>query len=44
MLNEAAQLGGVDLPILCASADDGPVEEHLLSTLLPHAFGPSDLG
>jgi cytidine deaminase len=28
----------------CASADGAVVEQHLLSTLLPYAFGPADLG
>lgn len=44
VLNEAAQLGGRDLVIHCASADGRTVERHLLSALLPHAFGPADLG
>lgn len=44
VLNEAAQLGGRDLPIHCASADGTSVETHLLSELLPHAFGPANLG
>jgi cytidine deaminase len=44
MLHEAASLAGRDLPIHCASADGGAVETHMLSALLPHAFGPADLG
>ncbi len=44
MLNEAAQLAGVDLIVHCASADGTVIEQYLLSTLLPHAFGPADLG
>ncbi len=44
IINEAAQLGHRDLPIHCASGDGATVERHLLSTLLPHAFGPADLG
>jgi cytidine deaminase len=44
ILNEAAQLGGRDLEVFCASADGAVVERHLLSDLLPHAFGPADLG
>jgi cytidine deaminase len=39
LLNEAAQLGGRDITIYCGSADN----RYLLSTLLPHAFGPKDL-
>ena len=44
VLNEAAQMGGRDLPVFCASADGMAVERHMLSALLPHAFGPADLG
>jgi cytidine deaminase len=44
VINEAAQLGGRDIPIYCASADGMTVERHLLSELLPFAFGPKDLG
>ena len=44
VLNEAAQLGGRDLPVHCASADGTSVETYLLSELLPHAFGPANLG
>lgn len=43
LLNEAAQLGQRDLEIFCSSADGHAVERHLLSDLLPHAFGPADL-
>ncbi len=43
VLNEAAQLGGRDLIIHCASGDGSAVERHLLSYLLPKAFGPADL-
>lgn len=42
MLNEAAQLGGYDLPIHCASVA-GEFVTHRLSALLPHAFGPASL-
>jgi cytidine deaminase len=38
-LNEAAQLGGHDIAVYCGSADN----RHMLSALLPHAFGPKDL-
>jgi len=44
VINEAAQLGGRDLPVYCAAADGSAVERHMLSALLPHAFGPKDLG
>ena len=43
ILNEAAQHGGRDLAIHCASADGRIVRRHPLSELLPHAFGPDDL-
>jgi len=44
VLNEAAQMGGRDIEVFCASADGAVVERHLLSDLLPHPFGPADLG
>ena len=44
VINEAAQVGGRDLPVYCAAADGSAVERHMLSALLPHAFGPKDLG
>jgi cytidine deaminase len=44
ILNEAAQVGGRDLPVYCAAPDGSAVEKHLLSALLPLAFGPDDLG
>jgi cytidine deaminase len=43
MLNEAAQLAQTDLVIHCASGNGETVEQHLLSVLLPHAFGPANL-
>ena len=44
VLNEAAQLGRRDLLIHCGAAEGGAVETYRLSELLPHAFGPADLG
>ena len=44
VLNEAAQLGGRDLTVWCAGLTGDALEEHRLSDLLPHAFGPADLG
>ncbi|MDP1025870.1 cytidine deaminase [Sphingomonas sp. KR1UV-12] len=44
VINEAAQMGGRDLPVLCAAAEGDAVARHRLSDLLPHAFGPGDLG
>ena len=43
ILNEAAEIGDRDITIHCASGDGTAVERHMLSTLLPHAFGPKDL-
>lgn len=42
-LLEAAQLGGRDVEVLCASGDGASVQRHRLSTLLPHGFGPANL-
>ena len=44
VLNEAAQIGRRDLVIHCAAAEGGEVVTLRLSELLPHAFGPADLG
>jgi len=44
VLNEAAQMGGRDLDVYCSGLAGGVVEAHRLSELLPHAFGPGDLG
>ncbi len=44
VLNEAAQIGGRDLVIHCASGDGLTIATHALSALLPHAFGPANLG
>ncbi len=44
VLNEAAQLGGRDLPVHCGAAEGDAIASHRLSALLPHAFGPADLG
>jgi cytidine deaminase len=44
VLNEAAGIGRRDLVILCAGAEGDAIERHRLSDLLPHAFGPADLG
>lgn len=44
ILNEAAQLGRRDIEVFCASADGAVVERHMLSDLLPHAFGPAHVG
>ena len=44
ILNEAVQLGGVDIDIYCGSADGEDFAHFRASELLPHAFGPADLG
>ncbi|WP_442681566.1 cytidine deaminase [Sphingomonas sp. ASY06-1R] len=44
ILNEAADMGRRDITIYCGSADGAIVRRHLLSELLPFAFGPGDLG
>ncbi len=44
VLNEAAQMGGVDLPVHCGAAEGDAVASYALSQLLPDAFGPADLG
>jgi cytidine deaminase len=40
---EAAQLGDRDFEIICSSGDGASVERHMLSTLIPHGFGPANL-
>ena len=44
VLNEAAQMGGRDLPVHCGAAEGDAVTSYRLSQLLPQAFGPADLG
>ena len=44
VLNEAAQMGGRDLAVHCAGAQGHAIASYRLSTLLPDAFGPADLG
>jgi cytidine deaminase len=44
VLNEAAQMAGVDLPVHCGAAEGDVVRTYRLSDLLPDAFGPADLG
>jgi cytidine deaminase len=39
IMNEAAQLGNRDIAVYCGAARS----RHMLSELLPHAFGPKDL-
>ncbi len=44
ILNEAQDVAGHDIPILCASGNGESVTRHRLAELLPHAFGPASLG
>lgn len=44
ILHEAEQVAGRGIAIYCAAPAGGAIVEHSLATLLPHAFGPSDLG
>ncbi|MES2988140.1 MAG: cytidine deaminase [Pseudomonadota bacterium] len=44
VINEAAQLGGRDLPVHCGGATGDAMVTYKLSELLPAAFGPKDLG
>ncbi|MBY0285208.1 MAG: cytidine deaminase [Sphingomonas sp.] len=44
VLNEAAQIGGRDLVIHCAGGSGDALASFNLSDLLPHAFGPANLG
>ena len=44
IINEAAQLSGCDIDIYCGSADGSAFAYFRASDLLPHAFGPADLG
>lgn len=41
---EAAQLGGLDIEILCGSGDGSSFERHRISELIPFGFGPASLG
>ena len=40
---EAAQIGGRDVEIVCASGDGEQVRTHRISDLIPHGFGPANL-
>lgn len=44
VLNEAAQAGRRDLNVWCSGLTGGPIAEYTLGELLPHAFGPANLG
>jgi cytidine deaminase len=44
IIHEAAQMVGVDLPVHCGAAEGEAVATYASSALLPHSFGPKDLG
>ena len=44
VLNEAAQMSGCDIEIFCGAGSGDDIARYRLSDLLPHAFGPADLG
>ena len=44
VINEAAQLAGRDILVFCGGAAGDEIAAYTLSELLPHAFGPADLG
>lgn len=44
IINEAEQMAGRSIAIYCAGAEGAAVQQHSLAGLLPHAFGPADLG
>ncbi|BCA61121.1 cytidine deaminase [Sphingomonas sp. HMP9] len=43
VINEAAQMGGRDLPVHCGAAEGDAIRTYVISELLPDAFGPADL-
>lgn len=44
ILNEAAEVARTDIAVHCASGDGSALASYRLSELLPHSFGPKDLG
>lgn len=44
IMNEAEQMAGRTLAIYCAAPEGDALAEHRVAELLPHAFGPADLG
>jgi cytidine deaminase len=44
VINEAAQVGRRDIAVHCGGAAGDEIATYKLSELLPHAFGPADLG
>ncbi|MEY4500868.1 MAG: hypothetical protein RIS52_758 [Pseudomonadota bacterium] len=44
VIHEAAQLSACDILVHCASAEGETIKSAPISVLLPHAFGPRDVG
>ncbi len=44
VLNEAQEVAGREIAILCAAGSGEAVMRHRLADLLPHAFGPATMG
>lgn len=44
IIHEAEEMAGRPIAIYCAAAQGEAVTEHNIATLLPHAFGPRDMG
>jgi len=44
VLNEAQDVAGHEIPVLCVAASGTGAVRHRLADLLPHAFGPRSLG
>ena len=40
---EASCLSGRDIEIICSNGAGSAVERHIISTLIPHGFGPANL-
>jgi cytidine deaminase len=40
---EASCLSGRDIEIICCNGEGSSVERHMISTLIPHGFGPANL-
>jgi cytidine deaminase len=44
IINESAQMSAHDVLVHCGSAQGDSIESHRISELLPHPFGPANLG
>jgi cytidine deaminase len=44
VISEAAQMSGIDVALICTAAEGDVIERYTIAELLPHAFGPKDLG